>query len=149
MDLHRDFAEFLQCMTSRRARFLVVGAHALAAHGRPRYTGDLDVLIDRTPANAERVLRALADFGFGSVALSAKELTIQGRVVQLGFPPVRIDVLTSISGVSFRRAWAGRMTLEIAGVPVAFLGREQFLAPAALYESARSAHDQWPPGSEW
>lgn len=125
--LHEDFRDFLRLLRSHRVRFVVVGGHALAAHGRPRYTGDLDVFVEPTPANARRVVAALRDFGFGSVDLVEADFATPGRVAQLGVPPVRIEILTRISGVDFSRAWAGRITARVAGVDVTFLGRRELL----------------------
>jgi hypothetical protein len=106
---------------------VVVGAFALAAHGRPRYTDDLDVFVDSTKANARRIVAALRDFGFAAVRLSERDFSRPGHVVQLGRPPVRIDILTSISGVSFRQAWKGRLTGELEAMQIAFLGLEQYV----------------------
>lgn len=94
MQLDRDFREFLECLTGRDVRFLVVGGYAVAAHGHPRYTGDLDLWIWTSAENAESLLSALEDFGFGSLGLVSEDFTEPGRVVQLGYPPVRIDLLT-------------------------------------------------------
>jgi hypothetical protein len=123
-----DWKEFLSLLVSHRVRFLVVGAHALAVHGRPRLTGDLDVWVDATPANARRVLAALAEFGFGSVGLGEADFTRPGMVIALGNPPLRVDVLTSISGVSFERAWRGRVRHRLSGVTVGVLGRREYRA---------------------
>jgi hypothetical protein len=127
MALHPDWREFLSLLHSRGVRFLLVGAHALAAHGYPRFTGDLDIFVERTPENASRILAVLTDFGFGHVGLGAADFTRPNRVAQLGFPPVRIDLLTSISGVSFRAAWEGRLQTELGGVPVSVLGIRELL----------------------
>lgn len=127
MDLPDDWKEFLSLLTSHRVRFLVIGAHALAVHGRPRMTGDLDILLEPTRANARRVLAALADFGFAAVDLSIEDFDRPDRVVALGNPPLRIDLLTSISGVSFDQAWRGRIQRVIAGRRVAILGRAEYL----------------------
>ena len=122
MDLHPDWHEFLRSLRSHEVRFVLVGAHALAAHGVPRFTGDLDVLIERSPENAARLIAALTEVGFGSGGLVASDFTRPSRVAQLGCPPVRIDILTSISGVSFARAWRGRIDAVLGGERVAVLG---------------------------
>ena len=128
MELHPDFREFLSVLLSKNVRFLLVGAHALAVHGRPRYTGDLDVWVQPTPANARRVVAALKALGFGSVRLSTKDFTRKDRVVQLGYPPVRIDVLTAISGVVFGPAWRRRIVAPIDGLRLPVLGRLDYVA---------------------
>lgn len=109
MELNQTFREFLQSLFSRRVRYLIVGGYALAAHGRPRYTEDFDVWVEPTRANAQRVVLALADFGFPAYLAHASEFATLDRMTHLGIPPLRIDVMTSISGIpSFRTAWAAR-----------------------------------------
>ena len=127
MELASDFREFLSLLLSKNVRFLLIGAHALAAHGRPRYTGDLDVWVSPTQANAKQVIAALRAFGFGTVGLSAKDFGAMDRVVQLGYPPLRIDILTSISGVFFPAAWKHRLVASIAGLKVPVLSRDDYL----------------------
>jgi hypothetical protein len=124
-----DFRDVLAALVAVDAKFLVVGAHALAAHGVPRMTRDLDILVEPSPENARRVWRALADFGAPLETLKIREsdLGILDTIVQLGLPPWRIDIMTSISGVSFAEAWEGRMNDAMLGVQVAFIGRDAFL----------------------
>lgn len=127
MDLSVDWKEFLSLLVSHRVKFLVIGAHALAVHGRPRLTGDLDVWVEPSPVNARRVLGALAEFGFGSVGITEHDLTRAGQVIALGNPPLRIDLLTTISGVSFAAAWKTRIRAQVSGVRVNVLGRREYL----------------------
>ena len=122
MEPPRDFCELLECFNANRVRYLVVGAYALAFHGVPRMTGDLDLLLDRAPDNAEHVIGALTAFGFGDVGLSVADFQKPDVVIQLSLPPVRVDLLTDITGVTWDMAWAGRAAGEFGGVPVAFLG---------------------------
>jgi hypothetical protein len=124
-----DFRDLLAELVANEVRFLVVGAHALAALGVPRVTADLDLWVEPTPANANRAWRALAAFGAPLANLNIREtdLVQPERVIQLGLPPYRIDVLTSISGVDFAEAWAGRVGGILFEVPVAFIGREAFI----------------------
>jgi hypothetical protein len=124
-----DFRDLLAALTDTGARFLVVGAHALAAHGVPRVTGDLDIWVEPTDANAARVWAALARFGAPLDLLSIRESDFvrANQVIQLGLPPYRIDLMTSISGVGFGDAWDGRLAGTLFEVPVAFIGREAFL----------------------
>ena len=124
-----DFRDLLSAFVLGGVRFLVVGAHALAAHGVPRVTADLDVWVEPTSENAGLVWRALATFGAPLESLGVREtdLSILDQVVQLGLPPYRIDVMTSISGVAFADAWAERVKGTLFGVPVAFLGRDTFI----------------------
>lgn len=124
-----DFRDFLAALVNAGVRFLVVGAHAMAAHGVPRTTGDMDVLVEPNVENAARVWHALGIFGapLQSLNVTQADFSKPDVVVQLGLPPYRIDVLTSISGVTFDEAWGDRLDGEMQGVPVSFLGRESFI----------------------
>jgi hypothetical protein len=122
MEPPRDFCELLECFNAHRVDAIIVGAYALGFHGAPRMTGDLDILLDRSSANAGRVMDALTAFGFGGTGLSAADFQQPDVVVQLGVPPVRVDLLTGISGVTWEEAWTGRIAGELGGVSVAFLG---------------------------
>lgn len=125
MEPPRDFSELLACCNAHNAKTIIVGAYALAFHGAPRMTGDLDLLVESTSENAERMMQALEDFGFGNVGLSTRDFQESDTVIQLGVAPVRIDLLTSISGVTWEEAWAGRVTEMFGGVPASFLGLEE------------------------
>ena len=128
MHLPSEWKEFIGLLCSHRVRFLIVGAHALAAHGRPRATGDLDFLVEPTRANARRLACALRAFGYDGLATQAVEFAHPDRMATMGVPPLRIDVMTSITGVTFKRAWAGRITAKFGEYEIGFLGREDFLA---------------------
>lgn len=124
--MNDDWFDVLLALLDADARFLVIGAHAMAVHGVPRGTQDLDVWIEPSPANAERVWRALAAFGapLTSLGISRGDFDHPGPILQIGLPPNRIDVLTTISGVpDFGRAWAGRTEHEVRGRRLPFLGR--------------------------
>jgi len=125
--MNRDFVEMLSALSDAGAEYLVVGAHALAAHGTPRATGDLDIWINTTAANIERVLRALAAFGAPLFDLTPADLTNPDTVFQIGLPPSRIDILSGISGVTFHDAWPRRVTVRIANLDVPVIGREDFV----------------------
>lgn len=127
--MNEDFIDLLRCLLKEDARFLVVGAHAMAAHGVPRATGDIDVWVAADGKNAACVFRALADFGapLGSLGVSTKDFTVPDRVIQLGLPPRRIDVLTGISGLTFDPAWDRREIFPFSDLAVPVLGREDLL----------------------
>lgn len=127
MALQTDWKEFLSLLNARKVRFVIVGAHALAAHGQPRFTGDLDVLVEPTQSNSRKVLAVLHAFGFGSLKISQSDLDRPGMVVRLGQAPVGIDILTSISGVSFATAWKNRVRARLGGVPVSVLSASDFM----------------------
>jgi hypothetical protein len=117
-----DFRDLLSALNSHGVEFVIVGAFALAHHGRPRATGDLDVWIRPTPENARKLLAALTDFGFASVGLTEKDI-LSGQVIQLGYPPVRIDLLTVLDGVSKDDIWNGKMTGLFGDIPANYLSR--------------------------
>jgi hypothetical protein len=117
----------LALFNAREVDFVVVGAHALAYHGAPRFTGDLDVLVRPDQANAHRVIAALDEFGFGSLGLTAEDFAEPGKVVQLGVAPVRIDIVTSLTGVSWDEVRAGRTAGKFGDQTVHYLGRQQLV----------------------
>lgn len=103
MKLSRDFKEFIECLNARDVRYLVIGGYAVAHHGRPRYTKDLDVWLEPGPENGERIVAALRDFGFESLGLTAADFQEPDTIIQLGYEPQRIDLLTSAQGLDFAR----------------------------------------------
>jgi hypothetical protein len=125
--LHQDFVDLLRAFAAADVRFLVVGAYALALHGLPRATGDLDVWIDPTPANARRAYGALRDFGAPLANLREEDLTNRDLVFQMGVAPVRIDVLMSISGVVFDEAWERRTETVFEGVRFPVIGLDDLI----------------------
>lgn len=125
--MNDDWFDLLQALVAAEARFLVVGAHAMAVHGVPRGTQDLDVWVDPSPSNAERVWQALTSFGAPLTALgiTRQDFAQPGAVIQIGVPPNRIDMLTAISGVpEFALAWRDRQIHVVRGCRVPFLGRD-------------------------
>ena len=128
METQPDFRELLALFNACHVEYLIVGGYALAFHGAPRFTGDLDIFVKPDAANAQRILTALEAFGFASVGLTPNDFECPDQVVQLGVPPVRIDLITSITGVSWDEAWANRVTGRYGDMPVYYIGREQFVA---------------------
>jgi len=126
--LNKDFREFIAALNDNGVRFLVVGGYAVAFHGHPRYTKDIDIWLQPTRENAEQVLLALRQFGFGSLDLGADDFIQPDMVVQLGYPPNRIDLLTSLAGVDFGTCFSGRVTVELEGVQVPFIDIESLKA---------------------
>jgi hypothetical protein len=127
ISLNPDFEEMLSALSAEDARYLLVGAYALAVYGNTRATQDIDFFIRRDPENTQRVWTALANFGAPLLDLSPQDLEEPNIVVQIGVEPHRIDVLTSIDGVEFDDAWARRQTREIGGAPVHVIGRGDLL----------------------
>jgi hypothetical protein len=127
--LNDDFADMLSALADAQVEFLVIGAHAMAAHGYPRATGDIDILVRPQPANAVRVVQALRTFGapLESHGVTQADFEKPGNVYQIGLPPRRIDLLTEISGITFDEAWHSRMEAQLGGRTVAVIGREALL----------------------
>ena len=126
--MNRDYLEMLDALSASGAEFLIVGAYALAVHGRPRATGDLDLWVRATAENAARVWAALVRFGAPLDELEERDLATPDIVYQIGRAPNRIDILTSITGVSFEEAWPERLTIELEGRTLAVIGRQHLIA---------------------
>jgi len=125
--MNPDFVDLLRAFVAADVRFLVVGAYALALHGRPRATGDLDVWVEATPDNAARVMRALRAFGAPMADISETDFSREGVTYQIGLPPGRIDILTELTGLTFAEAWPDRLNRAFGEVAVDFIGRVAFL----------------------
>jgi hypothetical protein len=125
--MNPDFVDLLRAFSAADVRFLIVGAYALALHGRPRATGDLDVWVEPTPENAARVMRGLADFGAPLADISADDFARAGVTYQIGVPPGRIDILTELTGLSFADAWPDRVRRPFGDVEVDSIGRAAFI----------------------
>lgn len=122
--LNPDFREFIQSLNNNLVHYLVVGGYAVALHGYPRYTKDIDIWIDKTPANAARIVQALEQFGFGSLGLKEGDFLEVDTIIQLGYPPRRINLLTTLSGVDFEVCYSEKVIVEIDGVAVNFIDLE-------------------------
>ena len=125
--MNPDFVDLLRAFIAADVRFLIVGAYALALHGRPRATGDLDVWIDATPENAARVMLALSAFGAPLADVSIDDFSREGVTYQIGVPPGRIDILTELTGLSFAEAWPDRLRRPFGDIDVDFIGRAAFI----------------------
>lgn len=125
--LNPDFHDILSIFNDQSVDYLLVGAYALAVHGFPRATGDIDLWILTTPDNARRVYAAIAEFGAPMEQLSEQDFVTKGIVFQIGVAPCRVDVLTSIDGVEFEDAWSRRLEIDIEGLKVSVLSREDLI----------------------
>ena len=140
--LSKDFREFIELLNEHNVRYLVVGGYAVAFHGHPRYTKDIDIWIELSAENAENILKALKEFGFGTLGLSPDDFLEGDQIIQLGYPPNRIDILTTLTGLKFEDCYEARVDFEIEGVHIHFIdivnlrknklatGRSQDLADA-------------------
>jgi len=120
----KDFEELLDAFLRREVRFVIVGAHALAHHAKPRYTKDLDLFVEASPENALRVVDALEELGFGGLGIVPSDFDRPGRILQLGAPPNRVDLMTAIDGVSFAEAWESHIEGAYGSLRVPYIGYE-------------------------
>jgi hypothetical protein len=128
MDVQPDFRDLLELFNARAVSYIIVGGYALAFHGAPRTTGDIDLFVEPAHDNAQRVLDALHQFGFESAGLKTSDFETPDQVVQLGVPPVRVDIITSLTGVSWDEAYTGRVQGAYGDIPVSYLGREELVS---------------------
>jgi hypothetical protein len=126
--LHADFVDMVAAFNDAQVEYLVVGAHALGAYGLSRATRDFDLFVRRTPENADRVLRALARFGAPAGVASKEDLLNPNIVVQIGVEPVRVDLMSDISGVAFDEAWPERVVVRVDETPMVLIGRRHLVA---------------------
>ena len=122
--LSLDFKEFIQSLNGNGVRYLVVGGYAVALHGYPRYTKDIDIWVELNPSNADKIMRTLDQFGFASLGLKAEDFLEPDTIIQLGYPPNRIDLLTTLTGVDFETCYSARIELDIEGLTVNFIDLE-------------------------
>ncbi len=125
--LNEDYRDILRSLSGREVRFLVVGAYALGVHGYPRATGDFDIWIDSSPENSRKIYAALADFGAPLADLTERTFTEEGVIFQIGVAPRRIDLITHIDGVRFQDAYASRVLIEVEGIGIPFISREDLI----------------------
>lgn len=122
--LNQDFREFIQSLNDNHVRYLVIGAYAVALHGYPRYTKDIDIWFEMSPDNAANMVKALDQFGFGSLGLGVADFLTPEQVIQLGYPPNRIDLVTTPPGVDFETCYASRIEVQMDDVAVNFIDLE-------------------------
>lgn len=121
MVINKDFREFIQLLNEHKVRYLVIGGYAVAFHGYPRYTKDIDIWVWLDKENAEQLIKVLNDFGFGSLDLKAKDFLNPDQIVQLGYPPNRIDIVTEINGVEFETCYSSKIEVSIEGTLINFI----------------------------
>lgn len=124
IELHPDFKDFLKSLNSHNVRYLLVGGYAVGVHGYPRATGDMDIWIEMSEANSKKVVSAFRDFGMPDEAISEDLFLEANKVIRVGEPPVRLEVITSASGVDFRECFSNREILEVDGIPINFISLE-------------------------
>jgi len=127
MKIEKDYEEFLKLLNKHKVKYCIVGAYAVALYGYPRYTKDIDILIEPTPKNSKKILNALREFGFNSLKLKINDFTKKGNIIQLGYEPVRIDIITSISGYNFSQIWKNKKSTLYGKTKVYFIGKKELV----------------------
>ena len=128
MEVQQDFKELLALFNEHKVKYVIVGGYALAFHGAPRYTGDIDILVKSDKQNAQHILTALDNFGFKSMGLTIADFEKAEMVIQLGVAPVRVDIITSLTGVSWEQAYSNRAEGRYGNIPVNYIGRDQLVS---------------------
>lgn len=127
MELQKDFKELLELFNKHKVEYVIVGAYALAFHGCPRYTADLDILIKPESNNAKKIIEAIKEFGFGSLNLTVEDFSSREKVIQLGVPPIRIDILTSLTGLTWEQISSNRAKGKYGDISVYFIGKDELV----------------------
>ena len=127
MILFPDFEDFIRLLNSHSVEYMIVGGYALAFHGKPRHTGDLDIWIKVSDTNAAKLLVVLEDFGFGNLGFTIDDFTKPGFITQIGYPPLRIDILNSIDGVEFQDAYPNSKIIKTENLEIRFIGLKDFI----------------------
>jgi hypothetical protein len=127
VETEKDYEEFLSLLNKHKVRYCIIGAFALAFHARPRYTQDIDILVEASTDNAKKILKVLDEFGFGSLNPTAEDLTAEGNIIQLGYEPVRIDIMTPIKGLDFSEVWRKHVTGPFGQQTVNYIDRQNLI----------------------
>ena len=127
MKVEKDYEEFLVLLNKNNVRYCIIGSFALAIHAKPRYTKDMDILVELEEQNAAALIQALREFGFKNPDLSEKDFLIQDQIIQLGYEPVRIDLITSVVGCTFNEIWENKVRARYGRVYAYFIGKQQLI----------------------
>ncbi|MBN1843967.1 MAG: hypothetical protein JW883_17030 [Deltaproteobacteria bacterium] len=141
MRIEKDYEELLGLLNKHQVKYCIVGAYAIAFYGKPRYTKDIDILIEPSVENGKRIVQALNDFGFGSLDLSEQDFVEEGNIIQLGYEPVRVDIITSITGVGFREAWENKVTGSYGKEKIFFIGLKDLIRSKEMTGRKQDAVD--------
>ena len=141
MKTEKDYEEFLELLNKHEVRYCIIGSYALSFHARPRYTKDIDILIDASLENAGKILAVLDEFGFGSLNLQTEDFSAKGNIIQLGFEPVRIDIITSLQGFEFSEIWENRVQGPYGSQMVNFIDRQNLIKSKKIADRTQDRAD--------
>ena len=127
MNTQKDYEEFFALLNNEKVKYLIVGAYAIAYHAQPRFTGDIDIFVEVNTKNAVRLTAAVKKFGFANVGLASTDFLKPNHIIQLGYPPLRIDLLTNIDGVTFHTAWGNRVRGKFGKQPVWYISKKDLI----------------------
>ncbi|MFO7979810.1 MAG: nucleotidyltransferase [Candidatus Aminicenantes bacterium] len=127
MRVEKDYQEFLKLLNKHKVKYCIIGAYAVAFYAKPRYTKDMDIFVEPTVDNAKKILEVLKEFGFGDLSITLDDLTREGNIFQLGYEPVRIDLLTKMEGLQFQEVWTNRVTGDYGSEKVNFIGLDDLI----------------------
>ena len=127
MKVEKDYEEFLSLFNKHKVKYCIIGAFAVAFYAKPRYTKDIDILVESSKENAQKILKVLEEFGFKDLSISQEDLTTGGNILQLGYEPLRIDLLTKLEGFLFEDIWKNKMVGEYGSEKVYFIGLDDLI----------------------
>jgi predicted nucleotidyltransferase len=127
MTLDTDFEDFVALLNKHEVDYMIVGGYALAFHGKPRHTGDLDIWINISDENAQKMVKVINEFGMAALGMEKEDFLLQGGITQIGYPPLRIDILNEIDGVDFKDAFPNKLIIDVDGLPVNYIGLDDLI----------------------
>ncbi|MDB5141345.1 MAG: nucleotidyltransferase family protein [Mucilaginibacter sp.] len=127
MTLDKDFEDFVGLLNKHNVDYMIIGGYALAFHGKPRHTGDLDIWIDVSDKNAQKMLSVVNEFGMASLGMEKADFLQKGIITQIGYPPLRIDILNEIDGVNFKEAYPNKLVIDVDGLQVNYIGLDDLI----------------------
>lgn len=141
MKVEKDFEELLELFNKNNVKYCIVGAYAVALYARPRYTKDMDILVEASRENSSKIIKSLDEFGFKNIGLQVRDFSEENKVVQLGYEPVRVDIITSIGGCSFKEAWRNKKVSRYGKQKVFFIGIDELIKNKAASKRSQDKVD--------
>ena len=141
MRIEKDYEEFVELLNKHEVKYCIIGSYALAFHARPRYTKDIDFLIEISPENAKKINSVLNEFGFSSVNLTEQDFLQEGNIIQLGYEPVRIDIITSLKEIDFSDVWNSKVEVQFGSQKAFIMDRENLIRSKQISKRTQDAAD--------